>query len=73
MVAYYAACYYPTSIMRNCTCISQLQIELILKSEDIFCCVFYPHKGPPYLITNWENAPQLDLMEALPQLKLLSL
>ena len=27
----------------------------------------------PHLITNCENAPQLDLMEALPQLKLLSL
>jgi hypothetical protein len=27
----------------------------------------------PILITNWENVPQLDLMEALPQLKLLSL
>jgi hypothetical protein len=25
------------------------------------------------LITNWENTPQLDLMEALPQLKLLPL
>jgi hypothetical protein len=25
------------------------------------------------LITNWENALQLDLMEAFPQLKLLSL
>jgi hypothetical protein len=31
------------------------------------------HKGPPHLITNGENAPQLDLMEALFQLKLLSL
>jgi hypothetical protein len=31
------------------------------------------HKGPFPLITNWENAPQLDLMEAFPQLKLLSL
>jgi hypothetical protein len=27
----------------------------------------------PPLITNWKNAPQLDLIEALPQLKLLSL
>ena len=32
-----------------------------------------PTRGPPLLITNWENVPQLDLMEALPQLKLLSL
>jgi hypothetical protein len=32
-----------------------------------------PTRGPPCLITNWENAPQLDLMEAFPQLKLLSL
>jgi hypothetical protein len=33
-----------------------------------------PTRGPPpHLITNWENAPQLDLMEAFPQLKLLSL
>ena len=29
-------------------------------------------RDPPRLITNWENAPQLDLVEALPQLKLLS-
>jgi hypothetical protein len=29
--------------------------------------------GPPHLITNWENAPQLDLMETLPQLTPLSL
>jgi hypothetical protein len=29
--------------------------------------------GPPSLIINWENALQLDLMEAFPQLKLLSL
>jgi hypothetical protein len=27
-----------------------------------------PTRGPAPLITNWENAPQLDLMEALPQL-----
>jgi hypothetical protein len=32
-----------------------------------------PTMGPPLLITNLENAQQLDLMEALPQLKLLSL
>jgi hypothetical protein len=32
-----------------------------------------PTKGPPPLITNWENALQLDLMKAFPQLKLLSL
>ena len=32
-----------------------------------------PTRGPPHLITNGENAPQLDLMEAFPQLKLLSL
>jgi hypothetical protein len=32
-----------------------------------------PTMGPLLLITNWENAPQLDLMEAFPQLKLLSL
>ena len=32
-----------------------------------------PTRDPPALITNWENAPQLDLMEAFPQLKLLSL
>jgi hypothetical protein len=25
-------------------------------------------RGPPHLITNWENAPQLDLMEVFPQL-----
>jgi hypothetical protein len=31
------------------------------------------HKGLSSLITNWENALQLDLMEAFPQLKLLSL
>jgi hypothetical protein len=31
------------------------------------------HKEPLPLITNWENALQLDLMEAFPQLKLLSL
>jgi hypothetical protein len=31
------------------------------------------HKGPFPLITNWENALQLDLMEASSQLKLLSL
>jgi hypothetical protein len=30
-------------------------------------------RGPPHLITNCENALQLDLMEAFPQLKLLSL
>jgi hypothetical protein len=31
------------------------------------------HKGPsPALDSNWENALQLDLMEAFPQLKLLS-
>ena len=29
-----------------------------------------PTMDPPPLITNWENAPQLYLMEALPQLKL---
>jgi hypothetical protein len=29
-----------------------------------------PTLGPPTLITNWENAPQLDLIEAFPQLKL---
>ena len=28
---------------------------------------------PPSLITNWENALQLDLMEAFPQLRLLPL
>jgi hypothetical protein len=32
-----------------------------------------PTRGLPPPITNWENALQLDLMEALPQLKLLSL
>ena len=32
-----------------------------------------PTRGPPPLITNWENALQLDLIEAFPQLKLLSL
>jgi hypothetical protein len=32
-----------------------------------------PTRGPFPLITNWENALQLDLVEALPQLKLLSL
>jgi hypothetical protein len=32
-----------------------------------------PTRGSPLLITNWENALQLDLMEAFPQLKLLSL
>jgi hypothetical protein len=31
------------------------------------------HKGPYPLVTNWENALQLDLIEAFPQLKLLSL
>jgi hypothetical protein len=30
-------------------------------------------RGPLRLITNWENALQLDFMEAFPQLKLLSL
>jgi hypothetical protein len=29
--------------------------------------------SPPCLITNWENAIQLDLMKAFPHLKLLSL
>jgi hypothetical protein len=29
--------------------------------------------GPPFLITNWENALQLDLMEAFPQGRLLCL
>jgi hypothetical protein len=29
--------------------------------------------GPPHLITNWENALQLELMEAFPHLKLLYL
>jgi hypothetical protein len=32
-----------------------------------------PTRGPPPLITNWENTLQLDLMETVPQLKLLSL
>jgi hypothetical protein len=32
-----------------------------------------PTRGPPPLITNRENALQLDLMEASPQVKLLSL
>jgi hypothetical protein len=32
-----------------------------------------PTKGIPPLITNWENALQLDLMEAFSQLKFLSL
>jgi hypothetical protein len=32
-----------------------------------------PTRGLSPLITNWENALQLDLVEALPQLKLLSL
>jgi hypothetical protein len=32
-----------------------------------------PPTSPPPLITNWENALQLDLMEAFSQLKLLSL
>jgi hypothetical protein len=32
-----------------------------------------PTRGPPPLITNWENTPQMDLVEAFPQLKLLSL
>jgi hypothetical protein len=32
-----------------------------------------PRRGLSPLITNWENALQLDLMEAFPQLKLLSL
>jgi hypothetical protein len=32
-----------------------------------------PTVGPPALITSWENPLQLDLMEALPQLKLFSL
>jgi hypothetical protein len=30
-------------------------------------------RGLSLLITNWENALQLDLMEAFPQVKLLSL
>jgi hypothetical protein len=32
-----------------------------------------PTRGPPLLITNWENALHLDLVDAFPQLKLLSL
>jgi hypothetical protein len=32
-----------------------------------------PTRSPSPLINNWENAPQLDRMEALPQLKLLFL
>jgi hypothetical protein len=32
-----------------------------------------PTRGPPPLITNWDNGPQLDLMEAFPHLKFLSL
>jgi hypothetical protein len=32
-----------------------------------------PTRPPPPLITNWENALQLDIMEVFPQLKLLSL
>jgi hypothetical protein len=32
-----------------------------------------PTRGFSPLITDWENALQLDLMEAFPQLKLLSL
>jgi hypothetical protein len=32
-----------------------------------------PIRGPPCLITNWENALQLDLVEAFPQLNLLFL
>jgi hypothetical protein len=32
-----------------------------------------PTRGLSSLTTNWENAPQLDLMEAFPQLMLLSL
>jgi hypothetical protein len=32
-----------------------------------------PTRGAPPLITNWENALQLGLMEAFPQPKLLSL
>jgi hypothetical protein len=44
-----------------------------LKNQD-----YQPRDGPTHrglspLITNWENALQLDLMEAFPQLKLLSL
>ena len=33
----------------------------------------HPRMAFPHLITNWEYALELDLMEALPQLKLLSL
>jgi hypothetical protein len=32
-----------------------------------------PTRGLSPLITNWENTPKLDLMEALPQLKFLAL
>jgi hypothetical protein len=32
-----------------------------------------PTRGLSLLITNWKNIPQLDLMEVLHQLKLLSL
>jgi hypothetical protein len=32
-----------------------------------------PTRGLSPLITNWENTPQLDLMEAFPQLNRLSL
>jgi hypothetical protein len=32
-----------------------------------------PTRGLSPVITNWENALQLDLVEAFPQLKLLSL
>jgi hypothetical protein len=32
-----------------------------------------PTRGLSPLITNWENALQMDLMEAFPQLKFLSL
>jgi hypothetical protein len=32
-----------------------------------------PTRGLSSLITNWGNALQLDLMEAIPQVKLLSL
>jgi hypothetical protein len=32
-----------------------------------------PTRGPSPMITNWENALQLNLMEALSQQKLLSL
>jgi hypothetical protein len=34
---------------------------------------YHPQWAPPPLITNWENALQLDLMEAFPQGRLLSL